>query len=87
VIGPAYLTGELSHSSDLMSRRRLRSASSRNLIVRRTRLCQQMVIIHFRMLVLVSGIALYLASLLRRQLNFAFKTCLKHFSSLALFLN
>ena len=36
--GPAYLADELSHSSDFVNRRRLRSASSFNLIVRRTRL-------------------------------------------------
>jgi len=36
--GPAYLADELSHSSDFESRRRLRSASSLNLIVCRTRL-------------------------------------------------
>jgi len=36
--GPAYLADELSHSFDFESRRRLRSASSLNLNVRRTRL-------------------------------------------------
>jgi len=36
--GPAYLADELRHSSEFVSRRRLRSASSFNLIVRRTRL-------------------------------------------------
>ena len=36
--GPAYLADELSHSSDFANRRKLRSASSLNLIVRRTRL-------------------------------------------------
>jgi len=36
--GPAYLADELSHASDFVSRRKLRSASSLNLIVRRTRL-------------------------------------------------
>jgi len=35
---PAYLADELRHSSEFVSRRRLRSASSLNLIVRRTRL-------------------------------------------------
>jgi len=36
--GPTYLVDELSHSPDFESRRRLRSASSLNLIARRTRL-------------------------------------------------
>jgi len=36
--GPTYLADELSHSSNFESRRRLRSALSLNLIVRRTRL-------------------------------------------------
>ena len=35
---PAYLAEELSHSSDFVNRRRLRSASSSGLIVRRIRL-------------------------------------------------
>jgi len=36
--GPAYLADELRHTSEFVSRRKLRSASSLNLIVRRTRL-------------------------------------------------
>jgi len=36
--GPAYLADELRHSSEFVSSRRLRSASSLNLIVRQTRL-------------------------------------------------
>ena len=36
--GPAYLADELSHSSDFVNRRKPRSTSSQNLIVRRTRL-------------------------------------------------
>ena len=36
--GPAYLADELSHASDFVNRRKLRSALSLNLIVRRTRL-------------------------------------------------
>ena len=35
--GPAYLADELSHSSDFANRRKLRSSSSLNLIVRQTR--------------------------------------------------
>ena len=36
--GPGYLADELSHSSDIVNRQKLRSTSSLNLIARRTRI-------------------------------------------------
>jgi len=67
--GPAYLADELRHSSEFVSRRRLRSASSLSLIVRRTRLStygDRAYLVAGR----VSGTVFHLTSLLRRQLTF-----------------
>jgi len=70
---PSFLTlaDVFSHSSDFESRRRLRSASSLNLIVHWTVTGHQhMAIVRFLSLVLVSETVFYHTSNLRRQLTF-----------------
>ena len=78
---PAYLADELSHSSDFANHRKLRSASSLNLIVHRTRLSTYDDRA-FPATGPVSGTVFHLTSLLRRQSTFL-NPALRLFSSLA----
>ena len=81
---PAYLADELSHPSDFVNRRRLRSASSSRLIVRRTRLSTYGDRV-FSVAGLVSGTVFRIMSLLHLQSVFS-KAVSRHFYSLVLFL-
>ena len=65
--GPAYLANELSHSSDFVNRRKCYSASSLNLILRRTIGSLHVVIERLRLPAPVSRTVFHLTSLLRRQ--------------------